>query len=169
MLLQDPAASRPSEDSSAEQPSGSASASGATAEASQEATLEATPDRLTEAMVARLLVMTQPHLVAEPNFAVQSQDAVPASPNEAQLLNESMFHIERGLQLSVRPQLGWTCCEHGSMAAAAVSGGCLLRMRLCVCQHAWGCVLLCYALCMCAFTPTSAVTLSHGLAVGAGR
>ena len=46
--------------------------------------------------------MTQPHLMAEPNFAQQGQEAVPASHNEAQLLNESMFHIERGLQGPVR-------------------------------------------------------------------
>ena len=63
----------------------------------------ATPDQLTDEEVARLLVMTQPHLMAEPNFAQQGQEAVPASHNEAQLLNESMFHIERGLQGPVRP------------------------------------------------------------------
>ena len=79
--------------------------SGPGAQAAGAQPAEATQDLLSNEDVARLLVMTQPHLMAEPNFAQpQAQDAVPASPNEAELLNESMFHIERGLQNPVIPQ-----------------------------------------------------------------
>ena len=57
-----------------------------------------TPDVMPDADVARLLIMTQPHLMAEPSFASAGDDAVPASPTEATLLNEGMWHIERGMQ-----------------------------------------------------------------------
>ena len=57
-----------------------------------------TPDAMSDGEVARMLIMTQPHLMAEPNFASAGDEAVPASPTEATLLNEGMWHIERGLQ-----------------------------------------------------------------------